>query len=69
MNAYLIIVDNENFGILQMTEASYNFAYWINHSRMWHKYLPAGWKSFSIFDMVKGLPVCGSVKSVECKST
>jgi len=63
--AYALIVDGECAGVLHMHKhGGYGFSYWPLIPRMLERFLPEGWRSFSVFDIPRQAWLCGSVRSM-----
>lgn len=61
--AYGLYVDGKPFLCQKLTKAQYDFSYFLTTRHAWEPYLPKNWKSWSLYDVVRNIPLCGSVKS------
>jgi hypothetical protein len=63
IDAYAIFVDGKYHGAVSMPEnRGYRFSYWHTLPDAYIRYLPAEWKSFSVFDIPAQRWHCGRVK-------
>ena len=60
--AYGIYVDDKPFLCQKLTLAQYNFSYFLTTKYAWEAYLPENWKSWSLWDIVKNIQLCGCVR-------
>lgn len=61
--AYGLYVNGEPFLCRKLTKAQYEFSYFLRTPAAWRLYLPKNWKSWSLWDLIKNKPICGSVRS------
>lgn len=60
--AYGMYVDSKPYLCRRLTKAQYEFSYFLMTRYAWESYLPENWKSWSLWDVVRDEPVCGSVR-------
>ena|ERR1700743_916106 len=62
ITAYGMYVDNKPFLCQKLTMTQYNFSYFLTTINAWEPYLPENWKSWALYDLIKNIPLCGSVR-------